>query len=259
MSKATIHVESLVINITNICNMDCEFCLRGGSRQGKLDLALIPKIFKGISKVDTLTLTGGEPSMYPEAVTAITDYLVYHKDDIQIDGMFIATNGKVYCQELVDAVKTMMYLYMERKFGDGSYMDYSSRRFIKSMYEDMRYLFSIAVSVDAYHEPIDQTNYIKYLTSGVYSEAKEWDFSNGGVLSRGRGAFISGSIYRAYQEFKAVCEDDEIMAESIYITSDGEVFADCDMSQDMEEDCEPAGLLETETLAEIIERAAVSE
>lgn len=258
MSKTNIYVESLAINITNICNMDCEFCLRDGSRQGKLDLALIPKIFEGISKVDTLTITGGEPSMYPEAVKAITDYLVCHKDDIQINGMFIATNGKVYCQELVDAVKTMMYLYMERNFGDGS-MDYSSCRFIKSMYENVRYYFSIAVSMDIYHEPIDQMNYMKYLTSGVYSEVKEQDFSNGGVLSRGRGTFISGSIYRAYQEFEAVYENEEITAESVYITSDGEVFADCDMSQDMEEDCEPAGLLETETLAEIIERAAVSE
>lgn len=258
MSKANIHVESLAINITNICNMDCEFCLRDGSRQGKLDLALIPKIFKGISKVDTLTLTGGEPSMYPEAVKAITDYLVSHKDDIQIDGMFIATNGKVYCQELVDAVKTMMYLYMERNFGDGS-MDYSSCRFIRNIYEDMRYSFSIAVSMDAYHEPIDQTNYIKYLTSGVYSEVKERDFSNGGVLSRGRGTFISGSIYRAYQEFKVVYKNEEITAENVYITSNGEVFADCDMSHEMEESCEPAGLLETATLAEIIERAAVSQ
>lgn len=44
-----------------------------------------------------------------EAVTAIVDYLVKEKDQIDISGLFIATNGKEYRQELVDAVKTILF------------------------------------------------------------------------------------------------------------------------------------------------------
>lgn len=44
-----------------------------------------------------------------EAVTAIVDYLVKEKDQIDVSGLFIATNGKEYRQELVDAVKTILF------------------------------------------------------------------------------------------------------------------------------------------------------
>lgn len=253
--KRCIDIEDLSINITNLCNMDCYFCLRDGSREGRLDLALIPKIFEGITSVRNLTITGGEPSRYPEAVKAITDYLVEHKDDIDINGLFIATNGKEYCQELVDAVKTVLYLYMEKQYRD-SHMDYDGCGFIKNTLEDVKYQFCIAVSVDEYHDPIETMNYIKYLTSGVYSSVKEQDRPRRQVIDRGRGAGIYGSIYHPYQEFQAKYTDDVIAVPSVYITTDGNVFADCDMSPDMEAACVPAGMLETETLAEIIVRKA---
>ena len=103
------YIDVLAIHITDICNMDCKFCLRGERGERKLNLSLIPKIFDGIDQISELVITGEEPSCYVEAVTAIVDYLVKEKDQIDVSGLFIATNGKEYRQELIDAVKTVLF------------------------------------------------------------------------------------------------------------------------------------------------------
>lgn len=152
------YVQSMVINITAICNMECAFCLRGDAHEKKLDLSLIPKMFEGIRAVESLTLTGGEPSTYPEAVTAIKDYILDHRDELDVNGMFIATNAKVYCQGLVDAVKEVMYLHIEKIYGDKT-IDFGSRNMPKAELEECRYRFNVVVSLDRYHEPIEVMNY----------------------------------------------------------------------------------------------------
>lgn len=245
------YVRELVINITDICNMECEFCMRGDSGGRKLDLSLLPKIFDGIDVIDCLTITGGDPSCNVEAVTAIVDYLVRKQDGIRVDGMFIATNAKEYRQELVDAVKAMLFLYLEKAYG----ADITAAG-KQSIAKEITYKFNIAVSMDQYHEPISFTNYIKYRTSGVYSDSKEYVVSKGRVIARGRGSGIYGSREIPYREFKVEVIDGNIETDEVYVTVEGKVFADCDMSYEMEEYNEPAGDLYEESLAEIMQRYA---
>lgn len=251
------HIRQLVINITDICNMECDFCLRGDSRERKIDLSLIPKIFEGIEMVDCITITGGDPSCYVEAVTAIVDYLVEHQNEITVYGLFIVTNAKVYKQELVDAVKTMLFLLFEKEYGNINIQGpKDAKLYGQSIIEEMMYEFGIAVSMDEYHEPIDLMNFMKYRMSGVYSATKETDFTERGVIRRGRAeGFIHGHD-RRYYEFSVAIDNDEIEAEEVYVTLEGKVFSDCDMSYDMEDEYEPAGDLHEETLGQIMQRYA---
>ncbi len=249
-------VDNMVINITDICNMSCPFCLRGEGHSRKLDLSLIPRIFDGIHCIHSITISGGDPSCYVKAVTAIVDYLVSKKDEIEVDGFYIITNGKTYRQELVDAVKRMLYLYIERNFKEKQI----SHKDIKNQDYDGNEIFwefGLAVSLDMYHEPIDTVNYFKYRTSGVYSASKEVDFSGGrGVIARGYGTGIAGSSERGYSEFDVYTENGSICADTAYVSVTGMVFGDCDMSYEMENEIEPAGDLRKETLAGIIKRHA---
>lgn len=253
------YVYQMVINITDICDMECEFCLRGDGCGRKLDLSLIPRMFEGIDQVTYITITGGEPACYVEAVMAIVDYLADHKDEIHVEGLFIITNGKNYRQELVDAVKTLLFIHVEREY-DSETVAGSRAGIYRDALENLGYAFGIAVSMDEYHEPISLMNYLKYRTCGVYSEVKECDYSKGGVIARGRGMYIYGAHDRSYSEFSVESENGTDMeAEEVYVTVEGKVFADCDMSYDMEETYEPAGDLYEETLAQVMERYAKGE
>lgn len=245
-------IESLVINITDACDMECVHCLRGDRGSRRLDLGLIPRIFEGIDRIESMTISGGEPGLYTEAVTHIVDYLVGHRDEIQVDGFCIVTNGKEYRQELVDGVRRMMLTAVGRGW-EGARID-GSDRMHRYVMDEVAVMFQLMVSLDAFHEPIDAMNYIKYASSGVYSPAKEEGTSKKFVLSRGRGNGVMGSVYRALREFDVYEDDDGLVAGEVYVTVEGKVFGDCDMSYEMEEYNEPAGDLEDETLARIMQR-----
>lgn len=249
-------IEQLSINITDICNMECEFCLRGDGEGRKLNLSLIPQIFDGLDIIDEITITGGEPGCYVEAVTAITDYLVEHRDQIDVRGLFIITNAKEYRQELVDAVKRMLFLHMEKEYGTGKMISGRDVHVCNYALEEMLHSFGIAVSMDQFHEPVNIMNYFRYRTSGVYSRSKEIDYKDGGIMARGRGAGLYRSMDRPYYEFSVQTDQEEIMAYQVYVTVEGQVFADCDMSYEMETYNEPAGDLYEETLAQIMQRHA---
>lgn len=249
-----VKIDSLVINITDICNMACDFCLRGDAGKDKIDLSLIPKIFEGIDEIGGITLTGGEPGCNIEAVTAIVDYLVEHKDDIHVKGFFMVTNGKEYHQELVDAVKTMMLLYIESDFAKTSNISGEDVKGYNALVEEEFYMFGLAVSMDDFHEPIPLTNWLKYRTSGVYSPVKEQNYQKTGIIARGKGAGFPNSYKKRYEELFVEEEDGGITADRVYITVEGNVFADCDMSYEMETWHEPYGDLTEETLVQILKK-----
>lgn len=107
-------VCNLSLEVTRRCNMNCEHCLRGDAQNMDADLALIPKIFAGIDDIDTITFTGGEPALNTAYIKAVVDYVIEHK--IPVHGCFVATNGKIYSQELVDCVRRLWE--KEQSYGD---------------------------------------------------------------------------------------------------------------------------------------------
>lgn len=257
--KVYVQVDSLIINITDLCNMNCKFCLRGDFSGRKMDLSLIPKIFDGISSIGSITITGGEPAMYEEAITAIVDYI--EKSDIDVNGFYIVTNGKVYSQVIVDCVKRVLFRYISanykgrqivEKIKGGYKLDTNVE--VPLNMDDEMYAFGVSVSLDKYHDPISVENYLKYRYSGIYSHSKEQEDVY--VLARGRGENIPGARARAIREIYIEADEDYITTEELYVTIGGKVFADCDISYEMEEMYEPYGDLTQETLLDVILREA---
>lgn len=107
-------VCNLILEVTRRCNMNCAHCLRGDAQNMDADPALIPKIFDGIDDIDTITFTGGEPALNTDYIKAVVDYVIEHK--IPVHGCFVATNGKIYSQELVDCMRRLWEA--EHSYGD---------------------------------------------------------------------------------------------------------------------------------------------
>ena len=250
------YVDIMAINITDVCNMECPHCMRGDSRGSTLPLSLIPRLFDGVRRIDCVVITGGEPACYPEGVMAIADYICENRDTLDVNGLYIATNGKTYCQELVDAVKQVMFLKIEKEYGNDREISCMDRSWLGSSVEELSYTFGVAVSLDDFHDPISIMNYARYKTSGVYSDAKEYSYAGYGVISRGRGAGIHGSQEKPYREISVTSSDDgkELECGTIYVNVEGLVFGDCDMSYEMEDSVEPAGDLNEMPMGKILDK-----
>ena len=82
--------SNLMLCITHKCNGNCAFCMRGEPQNKNMPLDMIGKIFSETNRIDHLTITGGEPSLYPEGIRWITYYA--KKYGCKIGSFFCATN-----------------------------------------------------------------------------------------------------------------------------------------------------------------------
>lgn len=248
------NISTLVVEVTRRCNMHCEHCLRGDFEDCCMDadFNMIPEIFNGVESIGCITFTGGEPSLNHEFITACVDYI--EKKDIYVGGVFIATNGLIYCQELVDAVRRLwlrniMYSFRSNKvhYSGNGLSDYCGRyesvpiSQVKGFVEDECCLFSIAVSMDRFHESIPMENYLKYLTCGFYSDSKVSNMTDSQIIPRGRGMDVADG--RNNRDISEMYFDDDGNPEEVYVSCDGRVFAECDLSFEMMNDDNAIGTI----------------
>lgn len=85
LSPVPLRVKSLTINVTQICNLHCHYCAAGGDgtygdpiRQISIEKTLpqIKFFIEQLSPTDSfhIIFLGGEPLLYPEAISAIAEY-----------------------------------------------------------------------------------------------------------------------------------------------------------------------------------------
>ena len=80
---------------------------------------------------------------------------------------------------------------MNSWFKDGSPPVNVMHPILSTFVEDECCLFSIAVSMDRFHESIPMENYLKYLTCGFYSDSKVSNMTDSQIIPRGRGMDVA--------------------------------------------------------------------
>lgn len=116
-------VENIVIEITRKCNFFCGHCLRGDAENKVLNVESIRGylIEEKISRIDKLTLTGGEPLSTPSTIVKLVD--LFKRLDISVGNYYIATNGSKFNKASMDAVA---YLHTYCDDNDISFIEISN-------------------------------------------------------------------------------------------------------------------------------------
>ena len=55
------NIETLNLEITRRCTLECEHCFRGDSQNSNISEETLKNIFNNVKKIDRLVITGGEP------------------------------------------------------------------------------------------------------------------------------------------------------------------------------------------------------
>lgn len=97
-----IKVDELVIEITRKCNMCCAHCLRGPAEDINISDDVIDRICQDICSIGTIIFTGGEPSLYPEAMDRILKQCKKH--NIIVGSFYLVTNGKELSDRFLHSV-----------------------------------------------------------------------------------------------------------------------------------------------------------
>ena len=88
------YVNNLVIEITRRCNLKCSHCLRGDVEKIDISDEVLDATFSGISHVDTLTITGGEPGLALDRIEQIINHI--HFKSIVVDEIYMVSNLRKY-------------------------------------------------------------------------------------------------------------------------------------------------------------------
>lgn len=101
-------VENLCLEVTRMCTLECEHCLRGDRRFESMSLETINNIFNGINKINKLVLTGGEPLLAVKQLKEIVH--IIKEKSIKIKEIMIITNGTVLSEEILSILEELLII-----------------------------------------------------------------------------------------------------------------------------------------------------
>ncbi|MBC7741639.1 MAG: radical SAM protein [Bdellovibrionaceae bacterium] len=112
-------IKSLTLNVTQICNLKCNYCAAGGDgTYGEaINKVSVEKTLPQLKffleslkdgSVFNLSFVGGEPFLYPQAMKVIYDYVLAQTAGRKIECRFmVTTNGTLITDAVVEMLKTM--------------------------------------------------------------------------------------------------------------------------------------------------------
>lgn len=212
-------IQDLVLEITRRCNMRCAHCLRGEAENKDMGFAVIDRILEMADSVQGVTFTGGEPSLYIPAIR-------YFFEKAKALGkmpcwFYVVTNGKENQLELA-AELLKVYPEMEEQEFCG-----------------------ITLSVDPFHEKQQDS-----LVRGLAFYRPDKEDAEMIPFSEGRAFSLLKSRFKTkHPEITADGQTIEIL----YVSVDGDLVGDCDLSYKHIEQMSRHNLFQIESLREIIE------
>ena len=84
-------INSLMIECTRRCNLSCKHCLRGDTQNLNMKPRHISALLKNVDYISSVTFTGGEPLLYPQAIDAFIQSV--KEFNVDVGNFYIATNG----------------------------------------------------------------------------------------------------------------------------------------------------------------------
>lgn len=221
-----IRIGSLVVEITRKCNMCCQHCLRGEAEPVDIKYDVLQKLFSGNIQFDSITFSGGEPMLNPDAIRFISDEIL--KSGQFLDSFYIVTNGKKYDSLVIDALLDLYSIADEKE------------------------LCGLALSIDEFHEPISKRNIQKLRGLSFFTEDKMSKGIQSYLLNEGRAKENGIGVYDSIvhdANFEIIEKDDidiyiennfEIIKENdndiyigepqLYLNIYGDMITSCDLS-----------------------------
>lgn len=221
------YVSSLVLEVTRRCNMQCEHCMRGAAQNLDMNLEIIDKLFESGIEFSGVTFTGGDPSLFPEAIQYFVDRLKYYERTI--GSFYVKTNGKKESPELAMALLQLHAL------------------------TDEQGLNVLDVSRDQFHEGFDEPGLYQGLSFYLSGSDRDQQYKHEQIINEGL-AEESGWGYENPRpsEFVFTDYDEEVInLEQLQVAANGNICGQCDISFDREDE-ETYGNILKQDINEII-------
>lgn len=263
MQKPKLHIYNLILEVTRRCNMSCSHCLRGEPEDKNIQPDTIDAVLANITSINTISFTGGEPTLNPEAIRHTLDTAKRNK--IPVQNIFIAINGSQVTDEFLKICDdwhsyciASSYNLPKDTYGLG--LEEWQKRFTHEDLSENMIGCTLTVSSDNFHDMIPMENLIKLATRNyVYNlKANTKEFNECGryptIIASGRALDNFDSTWMR-QPIQTELEydydgtnSDQCYIEELYINANGDILTNCDLSYNDQEEYR-IGTISTENAA----------
>lgn len=205
-----LYLDSVVIETTRNCNLECPHCLRGPRQSISMKREYLHKFLTQVDYINTVTFTGGEPTL-PTGLRTIGWFL---EKAPSVGNFYIVTNGNVSRRKLPEILHHLWNRCEENEISsvdvsEDKYHYVSGRnRFICWLQEEMLYRYGIELHMNKRE---------------VYSVIAEGNAKDWGEKHIEEDKIIWNNGYET--------EDDVVVREGIlYLNCRGKVILGCDWS-----------------------------
>ncbi len=105
---ASMRIETLYLEVTRNCTLECEHCVRGDKENKFMSFETIANALKDVEEIDTLFFEGGEPLLATDQMLEIAR--IIKARGIKVDGIRIISNGTVLNERVIDALTSLSQL-----------------------------------------------------------------------------------------------------------------------------------------------------
>lgn len=199
-----INLSDLIIEVTRKCNMKCQHCLRGNTQNLNQSKENIDSLFSKLGYVNSITFSGGEPSLTPE----IIEYCILSakKYNVSIGNFYCVTNGKKVTLDFLRAILSC-FVYCEENE-----------------------ISALSLSLDQYHERVTAEN-LKLLKTLSFFDDSRHEINNEYIINQGRAITTGlGQKNITKEEIMIDLEDNRVEEGNIYLNCKGNLIAGCDFS-----------------------------
>jgi len=224
-TKTNLHINNMILEVTRRCNAKCRHCLRGDAQKVDISNRIIDAALKDVSSIDSITFTGGEPSLAVPRIRYFLQALKARK--ICLGSFYVVTNGKAASLSLVHALLDLFaYCGMDNEMS------------------------GLVISGDQFHrEQIKSTKKAGSLYAGLsffHPKERAQNLVEGAIIHEGR-AVDEGLGCRDVRADR--CRIESQNSETLYIEGDlyinalGDVIPGCDFSYESQEELKMGNVL----------------
>src|SRR5574344_623221 len=206
--------RNLFVEITRKCETGCEYCLRGNSENLDMSSDVMMSIFRDVSEVTELMITGGEPLADPKLLSKLIS--VIGDSGTKIGHFRIVTSLEKYDAEKSFAVLDKLHLITEEPALD--YVEISRDADKKLVVSKKHKLIEdLAKSHEYLIANNDIHNHQRIGFSGCY-------------IASGKAEKFKDSFNSTYLNGFDVDKETETVKSDVYVSSNGNVVTSCDLS-----------------------------
>lgn len=212
-----IQTNTLCIEVTRRCNMQCEHCLRGDAQNLDISESILEEIAKTIRPA-SVVFTGGEPSLN---VSAIERYFQLAEQYGNLPSSFyVATNGATSSEQMNALALAFLKAYPKM---------------------DEPECCEVNVSGDIFHEAFKEKDHSAILRGlsffdvmgkkhSLENDSMNWLLNTGRAAENGLGCRDTRPFSTDMDKLVTGIYQDEVCFDMLYVAANGNVVDNCDSS-----------------------------